>query len=130
MKDVMIRMEHRVQRTHTYTHTHIGTHQQRRTTLVVDLQDKYYSEKLDYRYRPPPNANNCVSDRSELPVTCVQTRARNFRDYHPDLLLQHPIFPFSFLGARPRYHTNLRYISTTVNNFDIMTNMNKSFANI
>lgn len=58
-------------RTHgirTYTH-------QRRTTLVVDLQDKYYSEKLDYRYRPPPNANSCASaDRPNLTnthVTCV-----------------------------------------------------------
>lgn len=62
-----------------YMHTHTGirtyTHQ-RRTTLVVDLQDKYYSEKLDYRYRPPPNANSCASaDRpkpTDTHVTCVR----------------------------------------------------------
>lgn len=104
-------MEHHVQRIHIYTHTHIYVHtQQRRTTLVVDLQDKYYSEKLDYRYRPPPNANSCaLADRSELPVNVrVKARAKNFRGYHPDLLIQQPISPFSFLRARPRYHTNFR----------------------
>lgn len=92
----------------TYTHTHICTHQQRRTTLVVDLQDKYYSEKLDYRYRPPPNANNYVStDRFQLPITCVRTRAKNFRGYHPDLLQS---FPF-LLCAPDRDTTRIFGIS-------------------
>lgn len=54
------------------------------STLVVDLQDKYYSEKLDYRYRPPPNVDSCASaDRSD-PPTCASEKL--FRDYHTDLL--------------------------------------------
>lgn len=58
----------------TLLYMHTRTHEyraciQRRTMLVVDLQDKYYSEKLNYRYRPPPNANSCASaDRPDLPI--------------------------------------------------------------
>lgn len=63
---------------HTHTRARARTHEytractrQRRTTLVVDLQDKYYSEKLDYRYRPPPNANSCASaDPPDVPIPC------------------------------------------------------------
>lgn len=113
---------------HTHTHTRIRTcKQQRRATLVVDLQDKYYSEKLDYRYRPPPNAT--AVRRRIVPTyqytrnvrACVRAYPRESasekpRGYHPNLpLLQHSISPFSLLRARPRYLTNFQYISTTRN---------------
>jgi hypothetical protein len=69
------------------------------TTLVVDLQDKYYSKKLDYRYRPPANADSCESpDRSDQP-----SRARalkNLQDYHPDLILRASNLSL-FSSARP-----------------------------
>lgn len=109
---------------HTHTHIHASarirtyTHQCR-MTLVVDLQDKYYSEKLDYRYRPPPNANSCASaDRPDLTnthVTCVRARLKNFRGYHPNPLLLLQSFPFLFCATKPRYLTNFQYISTTRN---------------
>lgn len=70
MKD-MAGMEHRTARTCTHEYA-----RQCRATLVVDLQDKYYSEKLDYRYRPPPYANSCaLADRLDLPIhRCVRER--------------------------------------------------------
>lgn len=65
MRDVTAGMEYFVLRAHARAraHAHTGARactRQRRATLVVDLQDKYYSEKLDYRYRPPPSANSCA----------------------------------------------------------------------
>lgn len=70
-KDFTTRMEHFVQHgahAHAHEYARVCT-QQHRAMLVVDLQDKYYSEKLDYRYRPPPNANSCASaDCPDLPI--------------------------------------------------------------
>lgn len=100
-----------------YTHTRIRTcTYQRRVTLVVDLQDKYYSEKLDYRYRPPPTAVRRRIVPTYQYTRNVRARLKNFRGYRPNLrLLQHSISPFFLLRARPRYLTNFRYISTTRN---------------
>jgi len=70
------------------------------TTLVVDLQDKYYSKKLDYRYRPPPNVDSCASpDRFDQPS---RVRAlKNLQDYHPDLIQSLP-----FLSCAPDRDTS------------------------
>lgn len=105
-------------RTRIRTHAHVAS-----ATLVVDLQDKYYSEKLDYRYRPPPNATAVrrVASAWIVPTkhtqrACVRARLKNCQGYRPNLLLhQHSISPFSLLHARPRYLTNIRYISTMRN---------------
>lgn len=80
-------MEHSA---HAQAYAHMYTSSSVATTLVVDLQDKYYSEKLDYRYRPPPNARQLCVGGSFVPsnVTRVRARLKNLRDYHPDLLLQ------------------------------------------
>lgn len=133
--------------TRARAHAHTGTRactRQRRTTLVVDLQDKYYSEKLDYRYRPPPSANSCASaDPPDVPIPCnVRGCGRVWKTFEaitpppPEsfLLLQHSISRFSLLRARPRYLTNffffsLRYISTTRNDVaPVMVNAGKPLA--
>lgn len=63
-------------RIYTRIHVHGGI---AHDVSLVDLQDKYYSEKLDYRYRPRPNVDESVRRRarriSSRPtnthVTCV-----------------------------------------------------------
>lgn len=66
----------------TRPHARVHTPPSASSTLVVDLQDKYYSEKLDYRYRPPPNVDSCASvDRSELPTRAWRARERVWKTF-------------------------------------------------
>lgn len=118
-------------RTRARTHAHTGTRasctRQRRTTLVVDLQDKYYSEKLDYRYRPPPNANSCASaDPPDVPNTCnVRGCGRVWKTFEaitpPNLSFSSDIQSLAFLFCAPDRDTSriffffFRYISTMRN---------------
>lgn len=109
---------------HIHTRAQTGGYvhsQQRRTTLVVDLQDKYYSEKLDYRYRPAPNADSCASG-GFVPIhrparnVRVRVRLKNFRGAiaQPDLLDIQSCSPFLFPPdscAPKRYPTEFRCIS-------------------
>lgn len=44
-------------------------------------------------------------------VMRVRARLKNFQSYHPDLLLQHPIFPFSLRHTKPRYPTISVYLN-------------------
>lgn len=39
----------------------------KRDKVIVDLQDKYYSEKLDYRYRHSPNVSGSLECRHVRP---------------------------------------------------------------
>lgn len=41
------------------------TSRERERELIVDLQDKYYSEKLDYRYRHSPNVSGRAAPRGQ-----------------------------------------------------------------
>lgn len=117
--------------TRTRAHAHTGTRactRQRRTTLVVDLQDKYYSEKLDYRYRPPPNANSCASaDPPDVPIPCnVRGCGRVWKTFGaitpPNLSFSSNIQSLAFLFCAPDRDTSrifffffFRYISTMRN---------------
>lgn len=126
MRDVTAGMEYFVLRAHARTHGYArACTRQRRTTLVVDLQDKYYSEKLDYRYRPPPNANSCASaDPPDVPIHVhVRGCGRVWKTFSrlspPRIFPSPPTFNLSlFSSARQTaipHEFFFRYISTMRN---------------
>ena len=43
----------------------VHVERERERELIVDLQDKYYSEKLDYRYRHSPNVSGRAAPRGQ-----------------------------------------------------------------
>lgn len=129
----MAGMEHFVQ--HAHAHVHTNTHLYA-ASVSHDVSRRSSRQILFRKIGLPLSSTTerqqlCVGGSfqpTNTYVTCVRAcvrarvRLKNFRDYHPNLLpLQHSIFPFSLLRARPRYLTNFQYISTTRN--DIACNV-------
>lgn len=106
-------------RKYIYIYVHIRT---RVHTLIAAPRDvsRRSSRQILFRKIGLPLSSTterrqlCVGGSYRLTNTHimrVRARLKNFRSYHPDLLLQHPISPFSLRHTRPRYPTISVYLN-------------------
>lgn len=102
-----------------YIYVHIRTRVRTLTAVPRDVSRRSSRQILFRKIGLPLSSTTerrqlCVGGSSRLTnthVMRVRARLKNFRSYHPDLLLQHPISPFSLRHTRPRYPTISVYLN-------------------